>query len=286
MTDQICPLCDNAIELGEPFFSVPRLPEGYGFDDLVGATHRSCLLAYERRDGLRRALAQSIAGAIHSPPTRWIAAVDGPILRVDATEPMEYTVWNLADFVKFTIVDAAIEAVREIGPGDEVSISGKLKQELKVRPGGMVELVTPMGSTPMPTLPLQRLQNLFSDTGRFDLADVVVRLKAVEGPMPIGSSIVGWGRGEPSSMPVEHIPVLLQAVDRLDDWQALTYLMTFIDPVDTTSRLRPGDSISLGVNNEIELEVVAIELPPGPPLDTEPLFDREPSNNQAVRATR
>lgn len=275
MTARLCPICGGSLEEGDATFEIPRLPPRYGFEEIVGRAHRRCLLDYELRNELRSAIARSIAGAVHSPPERLLRVVDGSMLYVYDSRPQEHNVWNLADFVTFTIVDRSLDDIRSAAPGDTVAIASRPQTELEFLSSSVTRLQTHSATIPMPTLGLQRLNALFSPKRHIEAADATVRLNSVSGEeLPDCDSIVGWFA---DMLDVEPPPVLLRAVPGIPG----TYSLAGVDPHTPVAPALAGGPLRLRISPDSEVEVMpsSTRVPEG----TTELHDRGPEDQQPLR---
>lgn len=275
MIERVCPICSEPLERGDATFDVPELPPRYGFEQIVGPTHRRCLLDYERRDELRSAIARSIAGAVHSPPERLLKVVDGSILYVYESRPAEHTIWNLADFVTFTAVNRSFDDLLNAEAGDAVPIAFRPETVLEFVSSSLTLLKTYSATIPMPTLGLQRLQRLLSPSRHIEVADAMVRLKPTTGEeLPGHDSIVGWLTdvlgGEPP-------PVLLRAVSGFPG----TYSLAGVDPNTPIATTNAGAPLRLRISSDSEIE--AIPSPTRIPEGPTDLRDRGPEHHQPLR---
>ncbi len=275
MTQRNCPICGEPLARGDATFDVPKLPPRYGFEHIAGPAHRRCLLNFERRDELRSAIARSIAGAVHSPPERLLQVVDGLMLYVYESQPQEHTVWNLADFVTFTVVNRSLNQLLNAGAGDTVSIASRPETALQFASASLTHLQTYSAKIAMPTLGLQRLKDLFSPQRHIVTADAIVRLKPAPGEEPPGhDSIVGWLTnmldGEPP-------PVLLRAVNGFPG----TYSLTGVDSYIAIAPARADKPLRVRISPNTEVEVMPST--PGIPDGTTELRDRDPEDRQPLR---
>jgi hypothetical protein len=253
MTTRTCPICREGIEPEESTFDVPRLPARYGFDDLAGPVHRRCLRRYDRADELRSALARSIAGAEHAPPSRILVAVDGSMFHVYHPEKSEHTIWNLADFVEFTLLDKALDTLLETEFEPDTRIYAGPTRELHIADDGMLRLVSPTGSTPMPSLGLRRLKQLVDTTVHPATADAFVRLEGTDHPTGNANSLVGW---VPTPGEDERVPVLLRPLDPWSSEVGPAALLVSIDPTVDLPELRTGGSLPVNIEESTTIRVV------------------------------
>ena len=278
MIDEKCPICAKAFEPGQSTFRVPALPDRYRLGELKGRTHRRCLLRDSRRDRLRSALARSIAGTVHSPPSTYLELVDGAVLRVYTSEFGEHSIWNLADFVTFSIFDESVQLLLESSAGDEIPLASRTGRTIEFGPKGIPTLVGPSITVPMPSLSLSRLKQLFTKDGPIKAADSVVRIQDASGSYPEGPAIVAWG-SSPIFAIEEPTPVLLRPLGEPGPARLLTYIDRWRGP----RILEGGTPVTLRVNSKMSLSVVAVDsrLRAVSPVGT--LEDRKIETDQPVR---
>ena len=288
MIEQTCPVCNTAIGREETIFDVPKLPERYGFSTVMGTVHRRCLFDCNRVDKLRSAIARSIATAVHHPPSRWIANVDGWMLQVYSDTSREVNVWNLADFVEFTVVEEALDNLGDADVGDSVEIGVGFGAQINVGANGGTTVVSPTNSASMPSLPLRKLKRLLEPRVPFGREDAIVRVEQPNGDeRQLEPTTVGWG-GEPHfvDQEPEPTPVLLQSLSSLDGGTGLTYSMTRIVPERSQFVYAPGQ-ITLDLDESTSLQVVPVES--GQPVEDGSieleLVDRPPESDHSLRVS-
>lgn len=286
MIEQTCPICETEVGEDETTFDVPKLPERYDFSTVIGTVHRRCLFDYSRVDELRSAIARSLATAVHCPPSRWIANVDGWMLQVYSHKSQELNIWNLADFVEFTIVEEALDSLANADVGDRVEIGVGFGAQIHVGANGVPTVVSPTNSASMPSLPLPKLKRLLEGRVPFGREDAIVRVERRSGDdRQTEPATVAWG-AEPHFVDLEGepTPVLLQPLNSLDGGRGLTYSMTRIVPNRSLFVYGTGQVV-LKLDESSAIRVVPIES--GQPVedDSIELVDRAPESDHPLRVS-
>jgi hypothetical protein len=237
---------------------VPKLPSVYGFEGVTGRTHQRCLKTFGRNDELRSAIARSLAAFVGAHETKTIDFVADGTLAIHSDQTRSFDVWNLADFVEFTVIDEVIPSIQAAAEDEEVELSPGGLHKLEIGSDGRLSLVTTSSSSasPMPSLSLDSLRALLTRSGAVERADSMVRLGLGSTDVDITEPTVGWFQTRTSET---SIPVLLRPFNDSPAPGELLFYLTGLDPTLDLSRLGDGQVLSIRIDEETEFEATVTE---------------------------
>jgi hypothetical protein len=199
-------------------------------------------------------------------------------LAVYSDSTISFEVWNLADFVAFTVIDEAVSSIESATPGEEIGISPGGLTKLRIGENGQLSVLKTHSISPMPSLSLASLRCLLTGSNAVQRADAIVRIDLGSSDFDTSRNSVGWFQTWTSETA---IPVLLKPFNAaLTQGESLICLMG-LDPTLDLSKLRDGMVLHLRIGEETELKASVSE--PQAYFPEPSLRDTVPGEGRAAR---